>query len=318
MVLLCPLQRAALRRLLGQRPAGKTQLWTLQLPLQLPNDHRHVLPSTPSQHVLQRMLRGVALPITSERTSSTLWLQTTHGQVIRGFDRPPQSELDTAAHFAYFLSHRGPDTKLAVVGAVSFILRQLGVEHFFDKHSLDESKYNDRQMALAAHKADMGVLFFSPKFRDSDWTVKEANTFLHRQREAKRRAMSPSSSSSSSSSSSWLGGLVYPVYWDVERDEFPLFKSVSSSLLLGKGESNRTFVLRVVRALLSVRQLQHRQDVREAHQRVEADVAKSGGQLCEGWIDEYLDQIMVEVRAITGLEARPPVPARIQFSNSGN
>lgn len=105
---------------------------------------------------------------------------------VQPFPAPPGQELKDGvsdhAEIVFFLSHRGPDTKEILVRPLSFILRQLGIPHFFDQSddSMKLGKTNGDQMASAAWHCRVGVVILSAHFADSKWCLRELNTFLHR------------------------------------------------------------------------------------------------------------------------------------------
>jgi len=104
-----------------------------------------------------------------------------HASHVLPFDKPNEPP---AERHVFFLSHRGPDTKKDLVRPLSYILSQLRVPHFFDQS--DESMRlgldSVFQMQQAAWYCHVGVVIFSAGFRDSEWCLKELNTFLKRQR----------------------------------------------------------------------------------------------------------------------------------------
>jgi hypothetical protein len=113
----------------------------------------------------------------------------------------PEAKQDSS-DFIFFLSHRGPDTKEALVRPLSFMLTKLGLSHFFDQ--------NDAAMQLGRNNVDQisraawtSLIMLSDDFAKSKGRLRELNTFLLRLR---------NTSSCSSTSSSQVA--LIPVYYD--------------------------------------------------------------------------------------------------------
>lgn len=81
--------------------------------------------------------------------------------------------------FVFFLSHRGPDTKNSLVAPLSWILHKLNIAHFFDRE-MEVGKESVPQMAHAACACRVGVVIISHHFIESEWCLRELNTFLAR------------------------------------------------------------------------------------------------------------------------------------------
>ena len=106
------------------------------------------------------------------------------------FKRPAGPEKTTAL----FLSHRGPDTKEQLVRALHFILDEQKVAHFFDQdavHGITLGENNADEMARGLFGCRLALVFFSKRFHESRWCVKEVNTILQRQEDERANIILP-------------------------------------------------------------------------------------------------------------------------------
>ncbi len=156
-----------------------------------------------------------------------------------------------ASQFVFFLSHRGPDTKQDLVKPLSFILKELGVPHFFDQNdeAMQLGKINSEQMAEAAWSSRVGVVVLSDRFAESTWCLRELNTFLVR-RQLSARA------NKADRTRAGEAALLIPVYYAehlMSRSKLyrPHFGQVSS-IVRKSNESAREFLVSLVPRLLSI------------------------------------------------------------------
>jgi len=183
---------------------------------------------------------------------------------VQPFPRPtPDHE---SKEYIFFLSHRGLDTKDALVRPLSFILGKLGLHHFFDQsdHSMKLGKENASQMAHAAWSCHVGVVIISDNFEHSKWCLRELNTFLL------RRHQEPPAQF-----------LLLPVYHKPNLHESnPLYYPVLGSLssVIRKQEEtthelqpNHKFLVTLVPRLLTAENIQHIPFVQSAQRQIKDD-----------------------------------------------
>jgi len=102
------------------------------------------------------------------------------------FPRPQTANSESFQPEQGFLSHRGPDTKLDLVGPLSRMMANLYGHSYF----VDYLPTNTLERARAASTADaiaqsiwackVIVVFISPNFHESEWCLKELYTALYR------------------------------------------------------------------------------------------------------------------------------------------
>jgi hypothetical protein len=165
---------------------------------------------------------------------------------VQPFPRPTSSPSADSKECIFFLSHRGPDTKEALVRPLSFILDKLGVPHFFDQSddAMKLGKMNYEQMAEATWSCRVGVVVLSDAFCKSSWCLKELNTFLL------RRHQEPPSKF-----------ILLPIYYNpylLSTD--PLYYPVIgpiSSLVRKNEEAAHEFLVSMVPRLMTVPNIEH-------------------------------------------------------------
>jgi hypothetical protein len=81
-----------------------------------------------------------------------------------------------------FISHCGEDCKENFADLLRDDLERVGVQCFFDEHSLEVGKVAADEMLKAMEEATYGIVFLSPGFFEREWCVKELETFARRGR----------------------------------------------------------------------------------------------------------------------------------------
>ena len=209
---------------------------------------------------------------------------------------------------ALFLCHRGPDCKDDLVAALAFVLKKLGVSHFFDRDSLQAgTPSNVEAMRAACHQAALAVVVVSETFFESKWCQRELNTFAWR----------------SSGSSNSSAARMHPAYWRVSRNAFrrqphmAQLKGVVSSLESTAAEASRDFVKRVLLEVLALPWLQDQfPSVAKAYERIQHDQAGGWVQV-HAWLQEYANELGDQRKRTSGLvpDAAPVAPQSTAHSS---
>jgi hypothetical protein len=92
----------------------------------------------------------------------------------------------TAQHrvgkYDVFISHSGKDSKKNFADLLRVDLERAGVQCFFDEHSLKVGDPAANKMLMAMEQVPYGVIILSPSFFESEWCMKELETFERRRR----------------------------------------------------------------------------------------------------------------------------------------
>ena len=108
-------------------------------------------------------------------------LSTNKGDDVAPFKQLSLDEVIGRHRNKIFLSHRGPEIKDKLVRPLAYLLKQIGLRIFFDQDSKDGiqgGQINSEEMRHALWGSKCVVLFLTPKFCESKWCVKEANTAI--------------------------------------------------------------------------------------------------------------------------------------------
>jgi len=192
---------------------------------------------------------------------------------VKPFARPSSTVSQT--DFVFFLSHRGPDTKEALVRPLSFILKEMNVPHFFDQNdeAMQLGKVNSNQMAEAAWAARVGVVVLSDRFAESKWCLRELNTFLLRCHSTAAPESSAEDAKQAASESS--ASLLVPVYYaDHLMSQSKLYYphiGQLSSILRKSDEASHEFLATLVPRLLSIPAIQTVPSIQAAQAQLKND-----------------------------------------------